>query len=425
MVGDQLVFNYNRLPIKVDEDGKWEYTVTDFHYHYVPGRFWSDASVNDLISPQNSINQIDQDLEVNRKGPGRPIVLVTSELNMKKLTRYGQSVTVLEYDAFLSGGQKPEISRGVALPAQVLAERDIHRAVGQDAAGDPKNILRGKAPTSQASGVMVDILREAAEQGHLPDVMRFYRAMKRQKRKQLLLAQEIYSEERLIKIPDRGSRVKVKKFKGADLRNNTDVRFELASGVASTQVGKTQMLLNLTKEGFFSTENLIDPEYRFELMRRMGLGGFKDKRNVDLERARSEDELYSNTDPKDLVEETVEIPPNKENPQGAVIKIPTIPGIFLSMGNPGEEEESIVISDDPLFKYDDHSVHYEVHRRYILGSEFKYLDPAIQDIAIAHTDMHKGVMEIQAQEAARKMAEMQAEAEGIINPEQPGSEPAR
>jgi len=93
---------------------------------------------------------------------------------MKKLTRFGQSVMVLQYDALLAGGQKPEIGRGIPLPSQVLDERLVHLQNAQDASGDPKNVLRGKAPNAQASGVMVDILRDAAEQGHLPDVERFY-----------------------------------------------------------------------------------------------------------------------------------------------------------------------------------------------------------------------------------------------------------
>ena len=412
MVGDEIAFKHERLPIPVSDDGKWEYSITDYHYYFVPGRFWSDSGVNDLISPQNSINQIDQDLETNRKGLGRPIVLLSADVNMKKITKYGQSVLVLQYDGFLSGGVKPEIGRGTPLPNQVLEERNIHRGQAQDAGGDPKNVLRGKAPSSQASGIMVDILRDAAEQGHMPDVHRFYRAMKRTKRKQLILAQELYSEERMIKIPDKDNRVKVVAFKGADLRNNTDVRFELSSGIASTRAGQTQMILNLTKEGFFNVDNPLEPEYRQELLSRMGLSGFKDSRNVDMERAQDENEIMANFDPEDLEEVPVKIPKSDENPEGAILAIPIIPGIFLSMGDPSGNGEGMVISDDPLFKYDDQSMHYETHRRFILSNEFKYLDEAIQDVAIAHTDLHKGAMELQALEAQQKMGQAAAMIEG-------------
>jgi len=413
MVGDQICFNHKRLPIPMDVAGKWYYTLTEFHYQYVPGRFWADSGVSDLISPQNSINQIDQDLETNRKGIGRPLVIVPTDMNMRRLTKYGQSLLVLQYDAMTSGGQRPEITRGTPLPPQVLNERDIHRGVAQDAAGDPKNVLRGQAPTQQASGIMVDILRDAAEQGHLPDIERFYRSLKRVKRKQLILAQEVYTEERLIKIPDQGGRAKAVAFKGADLRNNTDVRLELSSGAASTKTGQSQVLLKLTETGFFSSESDLDPEYRQDILRRMGLSGFKDKRNVDMERAQGENQLIVNTPPEDLELAHVPIPPDDENYDDDFIEIPVMRGLFLSMGALEEGGEPVVISDDPLFKYDNHAVHYETHRRFLLSNEFRHLPGPIQEIAIAHTDVHKTMMEVMAQDAMAREAQMTGNAQRI------------
>ncbi len=65
-----------------------------------------------------------------------------------------------------------------------------------------------------------------------------------------------------------------------------------------------------------------------------------------------------------------------------------------------------MLSDDPLYKYDDHAVHYEVHRRYILSSEFLHLDMGVQEVAIAHCDTHKAMMDVVAQEEQMKAAYM-------------------
>jgi hypothetical protein len=415
--GDQICFRHERLPIPIQEGGKWDYSTTDYHYHYVPGRFWSDPGVNDLISPQNSVNQIDQDLEKNRKGVGRPLVTMPVDANVKTLTKDGQSVFILQYDAMLSGGQTPGIAHGIPLPSQVLSERDIHRMVSQEAAGDPKNVLRGQSPSTQASGIMVDILRDAAEQGHLPDIERFYRAHKRTRRKELILAQEVYTEERLIKIPDRGNRIKAIQFKGADLRNNTDVRLELTSGASSTRAGQTQMLLKLTETGFFSTQSDLDPEYRADILRRLGLASFKDKRNVDMDRAQSENQMMGNTKDEDLELSEIQINPSEEMPDGEFLKIPIIPGIWLSLGDVNgdgiQDEEPIVLSDDPLYKYDNHQVHYEIHRRWILSSEFRHMDPGVQEVAIAHCDTHKMMMDVQMAEEQEKAALIQGNATRI------------
>ena len=415
---DQTIKSYDRMPIPVDrKNGRWYYSLTDYHYNLIPGRFYSDAGVNDLISPQNTINQIDQDLEVNRRGVGQPMVLLGSDVVLKRVTGYGQKLMVLKYDSFLSGGVKPEFRNGTPLPSQVLQERDVHRASAQDAAGDPKNVLRGNAPSSSASGIMVDILRDAAEQGHTPDISRFYRSLKRTKRKKLILAQEVYTEERLAKIPDKKNKYKMFTFRGADLRDNNDVRLELASGMASTKTGQGQMILKLTESGFFNVDSPLDPEHKEELLHLMGLGSFKDKRNVDVDRAMRENNMTATFDPRDMTPVTV------SDGQGSAIQIPIIPGLFLAMGDPAQGEEGIVLSDDPYFKFDDHNIHYETHRRFILSGEFRELPPPIQEGMIAHVDVHKMMIDAQAMEAAQKAA-MVAEAGGLMPGEMPPGAPS-
>lgn len=406
------LFTYDKLPIPV-EDGKWEYTLTDYHYYYVPGRFWSDAGINDLISPQNTINQIDQALEINRKSLGKTRIILGSEMTIERLTKYGQHLMVLKYDALLSGGVAPQFDHGIPLPSQVLDERQLHRQVAQDAAGDPKNVMRGQAPSAQASGVMVDTLREAAEQGHHPDITRFYRSHKRTYRKRLILAKTLYTEERMIKMGGKGNNIQIRKFKGSDLRNNTDVRLELSSGISSTKSGQVQMFLKLIEAGFFSAESDLDPAFREELMRKMGLSGFEDKTNADVIRAQGENSMISNVD-EDGYETAVFNTPDGE------ISIPFIPGIFLPISDPEagpssdpeQQPEPIVLSYDPKFKYDNHAIHYHIHRTFIIGSEFKTLSEDAQSILIHHTDIHKQTMLAQAQEEAQRQAAMQETMEG-------------
>ena len=414
---DKILAAYERMVVPADpKSNVWYYSLTDYHYNYVPGRYWSDPTINDLISPQNTINQIDQDLEVNRRGVGAPWVLIGTDVNVERVSKYGQKLLVLKYDPFLSAGQKPEVHEGTPLPQQVLAERDIHRAVAQDSGGDPKNVLRGNTPSTQASGIMVDILRDAAEQGHLPDINRFYRSLKRRKRKQLILAREVYSEERMIKIPDRHQTAKIIRFKGVDLRDNTDVRLELSSGLASTRTGQTPLLLKLTEAGFFSAQSDLDPEHRDELLRRLGLTSFRDKRNIDVERAIYENNLVAVATAANL-EVARPADPNTGEPvttdEGETIEVLVLPGLFLSMGNPRDPANGIVLSDDPLFKYDDHTIHYETHRRFILSSEFRTLDPAVQEFMAAHTDVHKAMIDVLAVESAFKAGVVSGYAGGM------------
>jgi len=401
-----MLFAHDKMPIPVKK-GKWEYTLTDFHYYYVPGRFWSDAGVNDLISPQNTINQIDQALEINRNSLGRNMVALGSDVELTRLTKYGEHLLVLKYDTLLSGGAKPEFKQGIPLPSQVLDERNIHRQVAQEAAGDPKNVLRGQSPSSQASGVMVDTLREAAEQGHYPDILRFYRALKRVKRKQLIIARELYTEDRVIKIAGKGKKPEIKTFNSAKLRDNTDVRLELSSGMSSTKTGQVQMFLKLIEAGFFSNEANMEPEFREDLLRRMGLSGFTDKTNTHVLRAQGENALIARA------EEEKDYSVVKIRGADQDLEIPFIPDIFLTMndpsGTPEIPKEPIVLSEDLKFKYDNHHIHYDVHSEYILSSEFKEMGESGQYILIGHTDIHKIIMENQMQQEMERRKAMEEE----------------
>ena len=387
-VGDQILYDEDRMPIPV-EDGRWYYTLTAFHYHNVPGRFWADSGVNDQISPQNSINSIDQATEMNRKGLGRPLVTMPTGMQLKRLNEGGQSMIVIEYDAMLSSGQKPEINRGLALPTQVLEERAIHKSSAQDAGGDPKGVLRGQTPGSQASGILVDILREAAEQGHTPDISRFYRSLKQTYRKRLIVKKNVTTEERLIKIAGRGNELRIKKFKGSDLRNNTDVKLELSSNVSTTNAGKGQMLSEMAKSGVFSDQN-IPMDVRHELMQRVGLTGLKEKTNVHIECAERENAVVACAGTDDVVVAALD---GQDVNNGAIAYIP---GIFVSVTDPKTEGEMVLGGDD-TFKFHDDAIHIEYHTHFILSPEFKKILPASQKIILMHLNSHQEAMDLKQQ----------------------------
>lgn len=403
LVGDQVLYDKNKMPIPVQK-GRWEYTLTDFHYHHVAGRFWSDAGVNDQISPQNSINDIDQSLEMNRKGVGRPLVTMPTGMRLKRLNEGGQALMVIEYDSMMSGGQKPDINRGTPLPEQVLNERTMHKQTAQDAGGDPKGVLRGQSPGTRASGVLVDILRETAEQGHSPDVSRFYRSLKRVYRKRLIVKKNVTTENRMLKIPGKGNELKIKLFKGSDLRDNTDVRLELASGVSQTRAGQSQALSEMAKSGVFSDET-IPLDVRHELMQRVGLTGIKEKSNIHIEYAERENAVLANTKIDDVIVEALD---GKDVNNGSVSYIQ---GIFTSLVDQ-ETQEEIILGNDPTFKFHDDSIHIEWHEHFILSPEFKTVPPQIQRIAIEHLNSHHKALELKQAKIMEQQMMAQAAQQG-------------
>ena len=358
--GGKVILKKDRLPIQTTGE-EWYYSLTDFHYNRVPGRFWSDPGVNDLISPQNIINEIDQALAINRKGMGRPKVLTPGDVGLKKIGLGGHGFIALSYNPIM--GQKPEFKEGTPLPPQVLEERKFQKEQMQDASGDPKNVLRGQQPSANASGVLTEGLRETAERGRYPDIERFNRSLSRVYKKRLLVAQEVFTEERLIKTLGRGNKVKITKFKASDLRGNTDVRLELDSGLIQTKSGQSQMFLQMIQNGFFD-DGKISPNVRQEILQRLGVSTFTDEVNNDVERAEMENVSVASGELK----------------------------VMLAEFNP-ETGEDEVVNLDPLFKYDNHIAHFEAHRKYIISPEFAELPEQYQTVMIAHADLHQKMIQ--------------------------------
>ena len=373
VAGDKMLVDAPRMPIQVTEDGQFFWTLTDFHFNYVPGRYWSDGGVNDLISSQNQINEIDKALRDNRRTLGRNRVITPGELILERKTEMGESFLLMKYSGKDTGGAAPSFQQGTALPPQFLDERSIHKTQIQDSSGDPKNILRGQSPSATASGIMTETLRQTAERGQYPDIERYKRSMNLVYKKRLLVAQEVYTEERTIKIGGAGSEAQVKQFKSADLRNNTDIKLEEDSGLATTQAGRREALMSLMNAGLFGDILTAPVALRQELLKRFGLSGFTDQSNVHYDRAQRENSSI--------------VAGIKDG-----IMTVTTPVSF----------DSMIIEDDPLFKFDDDAIHLDVHRNLILSREFNDLSPTVRAALVVHADIHNMRME------QKKMMEQQA-----------------
>lgn len=396
MAGDEVVINDTKMPISAGkEEGEWEYTLTHAPYNYTPGSFWPTGSVDDLISPQNITNDIDQTLAINRKSYGRPMVLTPMDLQLKRISQKGSHLLALQYNS-LTSTQKPEFQRGMPYPNQVLDERAIHRQAAQDATGDPKNVLRGQSPYAGAPGIAIDMLREAAEQSHTPDIRRFYRAYGQVKRKELMVVQAVYTESRILKITGPGNEILIKKFKGSDLHNNTDIRLELASGIASTNAGRADLVMQLLQYNFFNNPNIL-PDLQREILKMLGLGSFEQSTNLHKKRAEYENSILTGDD-------------------AAALKTVALPGPIPQMdeetGEPivGEDGQPQMVhlfpeSHDPVFRFDDHQLHIEVLEKLIFGREFRTLSQDKKEFVLGHLDMHaQALQEQRMQEEARAIA---------------------
>jgi len=411
MCEGKVLVDKDELTIPVEDRDDWEYSLVHFPYRRQMGGFWSIDGVSKLISPQNIINEIDQSLSINRNTFGRPWVMTPAGLTLKRLSDRGSKILALEYNASTTYGATPQVFQGTPYPSQILEEREQQLQVAQTASGDPKNVLSGASPHSDASGIMVDILRETAEQSHVPDIMRYYRSWNKIDNLRLRLAQHTYKETRTLKIKGAGNTILVKQFRGADLCNNTDVRFELDSGAASTNAGRNSFILQLLQANFWG-DITQRPEIRAELMRRFGLSGFAEVESVHRKRARTENAILIDGDDK-LVRGVALPDPVLLDPETGAVQVD-------DKGNPVKNPWPYTF--DPVFEHDPHDIHLMVHDEMVFSPEFRDLDKDSKTRVLAHRDMHyQALLSAMAQEIEANMIAGQPQP-GPAGPAQPAAQ---
>jgi hypothetical protein len=162
-------------------------------------------------------------------------------------------------------------------PSQVL-ERPVSTCKWPRRRQRPAERPEGQGAHATDAGVMVDILGtrpSRAPAGRGPS----YRALKQVKRKQLILAQECYTGRTHDQIRTAVAN-KVIKFK---CRLETTPTFQLSSPAGRHTGGRGRPGLKLTEQGFLMpiVAWTRGPD---RVLRRLRLGGFKDKASADLQR---------------------------------------------------------------------------------------------------------------------------------------------
>jgi hypothetical protein len=176
----------------------------------------------------------------------------------------------------------------------------------------------------------------------------------------------------------------VRAFRGSEIGNNTAVELELSSGISSTNAGKTQNMMNLAEKGFLG--DISSPEAKNEFLKRVGVTPLPDVANADIERAEKENHRIAEGDIEG--------------------------GIYWLDEKASSSSGQMVGQDDRLFDFDNHEIHFELHRRFILSKEFSALPAKLQDIMFMHAEAHMQKIQMAA-------AQAQAAAMG----EQPGGAP--
>jgi hypothetical protein len=428
--GGLLTIISNRV-VQHLEKWPWPFPEYPFYkYDGIPtGSFYSDSIIVDLIPLNKEYNRTRSQMIEIKNMMGKPKFLYPKgSINPRQISSEpGQGIP------YIPGFDKPTVIAGVEVPASMHNELDRLNEDFDDISGQHE-VSRGEAPTSITSGTAISYLQEQDDANLTYQVASIEYAIELLGKHYLKYVTRYWDEERLIKITGKDNDFEAKKWKGSDLRGNTDVKIQSGSALPYSKAARQAMVTEFMQYGW------IDPATGLEIMQ---LGGFDKAVNqmlVDKKQAQRE-----NMKMCDLTEEQCKqtmVPPSYVHPEtqeemyheDGEGNYYTEPLIDPGTGEENPEAELWMPQPPiPVNSWDDHEQHVHWHNQYRKTQEFELLEDHKKEAFELHVQMHQQAMmgpleglygpnsaHLDPEQAAMQQEDQQgqlAEAEGAVQQE--------
>lgn len=314
---------------------------------------WPDTVITDIRQPNLELDKTMSQLLENRDFMLNPMWAIARQLNVAKIK--SQPGGVVDY-THVRDVPPPTQLPGVPMPTQienlVIGLRDqILDISGQG------EVSRGRLPAGVRSGVQMSYLQEEDETKLGPVVDEFEDGLSVMGSLILSRMGQFYATERLMRSYRSGGQADIRKFKGADLKGNTDVQVQTGSALPKLKAARQQFAINMAELGVET-----DPKRLRDILE---LGeGEPDEVDLAFAQADRENELMRGV---------------AVNTQRAIV----------GNGDTEAGQGSVAI---PVKKWHNHDAHLKRHYRFMSTAEFEGLattNPDIVRIFDEHTTMHE------------------------------------
>lgn len=343
-------------PYSGPDSGDW-HPYSECRWEIVPGRFWGKSPLDAACELQKRINSIDATIMLTRKTMAIPQKLVPAGSGIEPGQWTGRPGQVITYRA---DAGIPSTVAAVGVDASVFREReqcveDIKTVTGA------MDILKGDRPAGVNAASALSLLYEVGTGKIFPSLDRWKRFIENDQKKELRLIAKNFQEPRadfiaILKQHNKElSESEISKFIGSDLLDNCNVVVEAGSNVPKLEAMRQMRLTEAASMGAIDLMN--SPENRAEYQRQMGITGFDNDVGPATKRAEWENDCMDNI-----------------------------------LTNP--DKAPVVLADE------NHDLHISVHFGRVQAPAWMELDPAIQQLYMAHIEEHKQFRSMQMQQQA-------------------------
>jgi hypothetical protein len=346
---------------------------------------WPDTVINHIRGPNLEVDKIVSQLIEAKDYMANPMWRVATQQKVKGQIKAAAG-SILRY-VHVPNVPPPEPIQGLQLPAQVESLLAGLREQIMEISGQSE-VAHGNVPTGVRSGVAVAYLQEEDDTKIAPTIENMEFAIALEGSLTLERFSQFYVVDRIIQFYRPDGRFDAMKFKGANLKDNTEVITQAGSAMPRSKAAKQQYTLELVSLGI-----LTDPE---QIQEQLDIGsGAPSVKDMNVQQAERENNIMLH---------------------GLAM------GMFhMARDASPEEQDRTVSAAVPVKAWQDHPTHIEHHTMQMMDEEFDKLQvthPGIVRLFDEHVAMHQKMMA--DQQAA--MAQAQQAAKGA--PEGAGGIPA-
>lgn len=370
VVGDTLVQYFPKNPYV---HGEYPFAKLD---HIDTGKFYSESSIVDLVPLQREYNRTRGQIIEAKNGMAKPrLVAEKGSVEAGKIT--SEPGQVIEYQP---GYNPPQPLQMAPLPNYVTQELDRILMDMEDLSGQHE-VSKGQTPPGVTAATAINYLQEQDDSILASTFASLEEAYEKIAKQTLNYIQQYWDVPRIVKVTGDDEYFDTLRFKGSDLRSNTDIQIEAGSALPISKAAKQAFIMDLMKMQF------IDPATGLEVMEMGGVAKIYEAVQVDVRQAQ------------------------RENLRMAAIDDQSYQ--LMQMTSP-EGEGAVII---PVNSFDNHQLHIATHNKYRKSQSYEALSQSAKIEFERHVQMHalamtSGSMGINVVENIKQQMEMMGGEQG-------------
>jgi hypothetical protein len=336
----------------------------------VPGRFWGSSIAEQLRGPQTELNKIKSQIVENAQRIGNPAILIAATSNTKVSGVPGEEI---KFDD-ASMNSRPEYLRPPDMPAYVIEQINRIEASMQEISGQHE-VSQAQVPPGVKAASAINLLQEADDTRLGPAIAEMENALGKAATMSLEVVAQYWTDERVVMIAGENHKLDAMQFKGAALKENTQVECQTGSMLPQSKAARQAAIQDFLALAFqYEGQQPLNPRFLAKTLKDLDAGALA-KFYGDI----SQDEGQINRE-------------NQELANGRVVK---------------------------LHVYDNTKLHLEGHTEWQRSAAYQALGPYEKNLTELHVREHREHLLEQMQPSQAPQPEEQQETtETTPEPEQ-------